>query len=42
MTVVASLWGSELHLSLPRTQAFLAAKLSQEDVAEQIHRTEGG
>jgi acetolactate decarboxylase len=33
---------SELHLSLPRTQAFLSAKLSQEDLAEQIHRTEGG
>jgi acetolactate decarboxylase len=33
---------SELHLSLPRTQAFLTAKLSQEDLAEQIHRTEGG
>jgi acetolactate decarboxylase len=33
---------SELHLSLPRTQAFLTAKLSGEDLAEQIHRTEGG
>ena len=33
---------SELHLSLPRTQPFLSAKLSQEDIAEQIHGTEGG
>ena len=31
---------SKLHLSLPGTQAFLAAKLSQEDIAEQIRRTE--
>jgi hypothetical protein len=28
--------------SLPPTQAFLAAKLSQEDIAEQIHRTDAG
>jgi acetolactate decarboxylase len=33
---------SELHLSLPRTEAFLRAQMSLADVAQQIHRTEGG
>jgi acetolactate decarboxylase len=33
---------SELHLSLPRTQAFLNANMSTASVAEQIHQTEGG
>lgn len=33
---------SELHLSLPRTQAFLDANMSMANVAEQIHQTEGG
>ena len=33
---------SELHLSLPRTQAFLAANMSVANIAEQIHQTEGG
>jgi acetolactate decarboxylase len=32
---------SELHLSLPRTQAFLDANMSLANVAEQIHQTEG-
>jgi len=32
---------SELHLSLPRTEAFLTAQMSLTDVAQQIHRTEG-
>jgi len=32
---------SELHLSLPRTEAFLTAQMSLADVAQQIHRTEG-
>jgi acetolactate decarboxylase len=33
---------SELHLSLPRTEAFLKANMSVGDLAEQIHQTEGG
>src|SRR3984957_20964206 len=33
---------SELHLSLPRTQAFLDANMSLANVAEQIRQTEGG
>jgi acetolactate decarboxylase len=33
---------SELHLSLPRTPDFLAAKLATADSAEQIRQTEGG
>ena len=33
---------SELHLSLPRTQAFLDANMSLANVAEQIHQSEGG
>jgi acetolactate decarboxylase len=33
---------SELHLSLPTTKAFLDAKLSAEDLAEQIRQSEGG
>jgi hypothetical protein len=33
---------SELHLSLPRTPDFLAAKLAAADSAEQIRQTEGG
>ena len=33
---------SELHLSLPRTPDFLAAKLAKVDAAEQIRQTEGG
>ena len=33
---------SELHLSLPRTEAFLDANMSLANVAEQIHQTEGG
>jgi acetolactate decarboxylase len=33
---------SELHLSLPRTPDFLAAKLATPDAAEQIRQTEGG
>ena len=32
---------SELHLSLPRTQAFLDANMSLANVADQIHQTEG-
>jgi acetolactate decarboxylase len=32
---------SELHLNLPRTEAFLNAQMSLADVAQQIHRTEG-
>jgi acetolactate decarboxylase len=33
---------SDLHLSLPRTPEFLAAKLATADAAEQIRQTEGG
>ena len=33
---------SELHLSLPRTPDFLAAKLAKVDAAEQIRQTEDG
>jgi acetolactate decarboxylase len=33
---------SELHLSLPRTEAFLKANMSMADLAGQIHQTEGG
>src|SRR5258707_8431724 len=33
---------SELHLSLPRTPDFLAAKLATADAAEQIRQAEGG
>lgn len=33
---------SELHLSLPTTQAFLAANLSPDTIAKQIEQTEGG
>jgi acetolactate decarboxylase len=33
---------SELHLSLPTTQAFLAANLSPDNIAKQIKQTEGG
>jgi acetolactate decarboxylase len=33
---------SELHLSLPTTQAFLAANLSPDNIAKQIEQTEGG
>jgi len=33
---------SELHLSLPRTQAFLDANMSLANVAQQIQQTEGG
>ena len=33
---------SELHLSLPRTQAFRDASMSMANIAEQIHQTEGG
>jgi acetolactate decarboxylase len=33
---------SELHLSLPRTPDFLAAKLATADTVEQIRQTEGG
>lgn len=33
---------SELHLSLPRTEAFLTANMSLENIADQIHQTEGG
>jgi acetolactate decarboxylase len=32
---------SELHLSLPRTEAFLEANMSMANVAQQIHQTEG-
>jgi acetolactate decarboxylase len=33
---------SELHLSLPRSPAFLTANMSMANIAEQIHQTEGG
>jgi acetolactate decarboxylase len=33
---------SELHLSLPTTQEFLAANLSPDNIAKQIEQTEGG
>lgn len=33
---------SELHLSLPRTRAFLDANMSMANIAEQIHQTEAG
>ena len=33
---------SELHLSLPRTEAFLKANMSMANIANQIHQTEGG
>ena len=33
---------SELHLSLPRNEAFLKADMSPENVARQIRQTEGG
>lgn len=33
---------SELHLSLPRTQAFLDANMATANIAEQIHQTEDG
>jgi alpha-acetolactate decarboxylase len=33
---------SELHLGLPRTEAFLKAHMSLADVAQQIQQTEGG
>lgn len=33
---------SELHLSLPRTQQFLASDLTSESLAQQIHQAEGG
>jgi acetolactate decarboxylase len=33
---------SELHLSLPRTEEFLTAHMSPDNVASQIHQTEGG
>jgi acetolactate decarboxylase len=33
---------SDLHLSLPRTDAFLKANMSVADLARQIHQTEGG
>jgi acetolactate decarboxylase len=33
---------SELHLSLPRTQAFLTANMSMANVADQVHQAEGG
>jgi len=38
-TIAAS---SELHLSLPRTPAFLTANMSMANIAQQIHQTEGG
>jgi acetolactate decarboxylase len=33
---------SDLHLSLPRTEAFLKANMSMANVAQQIRQTEGG
>jgi acetolactate decarboxylase len=33
---------SELHLSLPAAQAFLAANLTPDNIAKQIEQTEGG
>jgi acetolactate decarboxylase len=31
---------SDLHLSLPRTEAFLKANLAMSNIAQQIHQTE--
>ena len=39
--LIAISTSSELHLSLPRTQAFLDANMSLANVADQIHQTEG-
>jgi acetolactate decarboxylase len=33
---------TELHLSLPHTQAFRDATMTDADTADQIRRTEGG
>ncbi|MEV4357973.1 acetolactate decarboxylase [Nonomuraea sp. NPDC004186] len=33
---------ADLHLSLPRSEAFLAANLSPTDIAAQIRQSEGG
>ncbi len=38
---VAITASSELHLSLPRTEAFLKADMSMANVAQQIHQAEG-
>jgi acetolactate decarboxylase len=38
---VAICTSSELHLSLPRTRAFLDANMETANIAEQIHQTEG-
>jgi acetolactate decarboxylase len=38
---VAISTSSELHLSLPRTEAFLKADMSVANLAQQIHQTEG-
>jgi len=32
---------SELHLSIPRTEAFGEANMSMANIAQQIHQTEG-
>jgi alpha-acetolactate decarboxylase len=32
---------SDLHLSLPRTEAFLKANMAMSNIAQQIHQTEG-
>jgi alpha-acetolactate decarboxylase len=39
---VAVSTSSELHLSLPTTEAFLTANLSLDDIATRIKQTEGG